>query len=337
MKIRAQQLPNQLENQPLAAVYLLLGDEPLLHDEAYRCLIKTAKNQGFIEKQRLDVDDSFAWSLFQQASQGLSLFARQRLLDLRLQGKNLKPQGAKLLQAYAEQPMTGLVLLISAPQLDKNKHRPWLQTMAQRAVVVESLPINRQSLPAWIGQRLQRQGVQTEASVVDYLAQHNEGNLLALAQEIKQLSAVYGKQFISLAQVQAISHDNAKADVFAWVDALLAGDDGFVRLQRLKQQGTAILLINSVLGTSLRTLYQIVFARQQGQALNTVFQQQRVWPQRQTLFTHAMQRHTRDHCLRLLVQNIQVEKSIKSNDLSLAWLQLQQLALAIIHPRGHDV
>ncbi len=70
----------------MAPVYLLVGEE-LLVLEAADAVRAMARRLGYAEREVLEADSRFDWDDLARASAGLSLFATQRLLDLRLGGR----------------------------------------------------------------------------------------------------------------------------------------------------------------------------------------------------------------------------------------------------------
>ena len=338
MKINSQQLPQHLQQNRLASAYLLVGNEPLLFDEAHQALCQQAHRLGFIEKKRFDVDVHFDWDEIAQACQSLSLFAQKQFIDIRV-SKSIGKAGTQFLQHYLKNPIEDVLLLVS---LAKVSNTIWVKAFIQQAMLIQITPIKPQHWLNWVKQRCDKAGIQLEASALQLFCNHNEGNLLSAVQEIDKLVLLLGKSKISLEQLQSISHDNARAEIFSWINSVLAGQVQRViqGLRRLKQEGLHPLLINTLLGQSIRTNYQIAHGLSQGQALNALFKQQGIWYQQQQLIQHAQQRHRLADWLNLLRDNIQLEKNLKNANHDLAWIQLQSLATQLathVQPPSHNV
>ena len=102
MQLKLSQLAAHLQ-RPLAPVYVLHGDEPLLQIEAAQSIRDAAAKAGFAERELLVADSGFNWQTLAAANQSLSLFGSRRILDLRI------PTAACMMQslsrddhAYAE-------------------------------------------------------------------------------------------------------------------------------------------------------------------------------------------------------------------------------------------
>ena len=122
MKLRFDQLADHLQ-QGLRPIYLLSGDEPLQLGEAADAIRAAARTQGFAEREVMHVEAGFDWNSLAAASNTLSLFAEQRLIDLRLPSGKPGREGGAALSGYAENPAPDTVLLISCGKLDKTPPR----------------------------------------------------------------------------------------------------------------------------------------------------------------------------------------------------------------------
>ena len=83
MKARLETLTTQL-NKSLAPLYWVSGDEPFQVDQACRLIREAAQAQGFTERQVHHVERGFSWEQLRQSADSLSLFAEQKLIEVRL-------------------------------------------------------------------------------------------------------------------------------------------------------------------------------------------------------------------------------------------------------------
>ena len=82
MKLNSAQLGKHLQGT-LAAIYVVSGDDPLLCQEAADAIRAATRSKGFSERQVFHCDATFDWNLLYEAGASLSLFAEQRLIELR--------------------------------------------------------------------------------------------------------------------------------------------------------------------------------------------------------------------------------------------------------------
>ena len=192
MQINADQLARQLE-RGLAPLYLVSGDEPLQVDECGKAIRRRAENAGCNERCVFTAGPGFDWDGLRTATQSLSLFAERRLIELNLSTGRPGEAGAALLAELAENVSSDIVLLVITGKLDKaQRESHWVKAMEAAGTHVVIWPLDAQKLPAWLAQRFAARGLQPEAGVIDLLAWHLEGNMLAAAQEVDKLAMLCG-------------------------------------------------------------------------------------------------------------------------------------------------
>ena len=69
-------------NGPLAPVYAIHGDDPLLVIEAADAIRSAARDKGFTEREVLTVSHPFDWKQLGYATQGGSLFGDSKIVEL---------------------------------------------------------------------------------------------------------------------------------------------------------------------------------------------------------------------------------------------------------------
>ena len=187
MKLKAEQISAHLQ-KGLLPIYLVSGDEPLQVAEVCDAIRARARDKGCSERLVFNVEAGFDWDALLQARDSLSLFAEQRVVELRLPTGKPGEAGAKALIAYAARPPAGDVLLVMSGKIDKDAQRSkWFAALDQAGVVVQVWPLGIAQLPAWIERRMRVKGLQPSVEAVSLLAERVEGNLQACAQEIEKL------------------------------------------------------------------------------------------------------------------------------------------------------
>ena len=254
MQLRPEQLPAHLD-KPLAALYLLHGDEPLLVIEAGDAIRAAARRQGFEEREVIIVGAGFKWDELFMAAGNMSLFGGSKLVDLRIPSGKPGREGSEALQRYISTLGPGIVTLITLPQLDwQAKKAAWVTALSNAGVAIEcNAPPPR--LPQWIAERMARQQQSAPRPALEFIAAHVEGNLLAAHQEIQKLGLLYPPGEVSLAQIEAAVMNVARYDVSDLRDALKARDT--VRaartLEGIKGEDAAPPLVLWALATEARS------------------------------------------------------------------------------------
>lgn len=331
MKLRFEDLSNQLP-QGLLPVYIVSGDEPLQHGEACDDIRAQARQQGFNERQVMHAEKSFDWEEFLTECNSMSLFAEQRLLELRLPTGKPGDKGAKALLQFAAAPPEDTVLLVICGKLDAATQRSkWFTALQDIGASVQVWPVEVKMLPNWIKRRMQQHGLKPSADAVELLAERVEGNLLAAAQEIEKLKLLHGDASIDFDMMAAAVADSARYDIYGLVDAALGANvRRFTRmLAGLRAEGSESVLILWALTREIRSLQAMAIQMEQGQSLEQVVAKARVWPKRKALVAGALRRHKSGVWMVLLQRAAGLDRIIKGQSSGNIWDELLQLCLAI--------
>ena len=269
MNIPADRLPDQLA-RGLAALYVVVGDEPLAAQEAADAIRSAARSAGHTERSVHTVQGRYNWQGIFASGENLSLFAERRLSEIRIPSGKPGVDGAKALESYAARLPADTLTLISLPGLDwKTMQSRWFTTLAAAGVVVEAKPVDRAQLPAWIDRRLARQGLRAERAALDFLASQVEGNLLAAQQEIDKLALLLPPGTVTLADVEHAVVDVSRLEADALQDALYAGDGArFAQVVTdLRDSGEAVPAILWQVSAAVQLLLRLKLAVANGDSL----------------------------------------------------------------------
>lgn len=244
MNLRPEQLGGHLD-KGLAPLYVVHGDG-LLAIEAGDAIRAAARKHGYVEREVLMVTQSFKWDELFMAAGNLSLFGGDKLIDLRIPSGKPGRDGGEALGRYCANLPSGIVTLVSLPELDwQAKKASWFGKLAEAGVAIECAAPGVAQLPGWLAGRLKRQNQTAPREALDFIATHVEGNLLAAHQEIQKLGLLYPEGEISLKDVEAAVLNVARYDIDALRDALRANDPARCArtLDGLKAEGAALPLV----------------------------------------------------------------------------------------------
>lgn len=247
--------PEQLTgNQP--NILWIAGDEPLLVNETADRFCQYWQAQGFNDRFPFQIEKGQPiWDDILQESGGMSLFATDKLIDLRftqLPTEEDKKQLARILPLADEH----LVFLIRTPAMNKKQTgAKWLKNLPGQ--LTQIWPLDKAKLPNWLAQRTKQAGFQLNPQALALLSERTEGNLLAAMQEIEKLKLLCEPGPITsddLINLVANSSRHKPQDV---IDAALQGNlDTVVRIhQDLIREGVAEPLLSWAIANDLRTLY----------------------------------------------------------------------------------
>ena len=307
----------------LAKLYAIHGAEPLAALEAADTLRDIARKTGYIEREVFSALGGFDWTLLRAAGNAPSLFATQRLLELRVPTGKPGTEGSDAITRYCERLPDDTVTLVLLPEIDwKGKQTKWFMALEAAAVMIEAASIDRSRLPQWLKGRLARQRQSVSREGLEFLADRVEGNLLAAQQELKKLALLCPPGEISLTLLKDSVANVSRFNPFQLVDAIHEGD--IVRIQRmldgLKAEGEAPPLILWVLANEIRTLARVRGVTRSGRPPH---------PSKARELERVARRHSVKSIHSLLLQAAEVDRMIKGLNQRDPWDALSGLACGL--------
>lgn len=342
MQIKAEGLSAVLaraeRERRMPALITVASDEALLAQEAQDAIRATARAVGYSEREVLQADARFDWSRLAQATQGLSLFAERRIVDLRLPTGKPGLAGAAALEALAQNLADDTLMMIALPRLDRRaRETRWVSALERAGILLEIDSVDRARLPRWIGERLARQQQSAAEDALVFIAERVEGNLLAAHQEIAKLGLLYPAGELTLAQVADSVLNVARYDVFQLPLAMLAGDAPRVQktMAGLRAEGEAIPLVLWAITEELRMLIRVKSQVDAGRPFAMAARENRLWGPRERLVERALGRIDVGRLGRAVARAATVDRLAKGLRAPRAdsdpWLELTDLALELAH------
>jgi DNA polymerase-3 subunit delta len=293
LKIQANQLTAHLKKS-LAPCYLVTGDEHLLVDEALDAIRASARERGYGMRELHVATVGFDWNHLTASTGNMSLFAEQRIIELRLPTGKPGREGGRAIVELVEQSGPDTLFIVTAPKLERGAAASaWAKALDKKGVTLAIWPIGVRELPGWIANRMRSVGLQPERDAVRLIADRVEGNLLAAGQEIEKLRLLHGEGGISADDVNNAVVNSSRYDVYKLADAALAGDAqrAVKILGGLRAEGVAPVVVMWALTRELRTLSILDDTVRQGGDLGGAMQKNGVWRNRQGLVRQCMGRH----------------------------------------------
>ncbi|MGI9237737.1 MAG: DNA polymerase III subunit delta [Woeseiaceae bacterium] len=302
MKLQANQLSSHLK-KTLAPCYLVTGDEHLLVAEALDAIRESARERGFGMRELHVATTGFDWTGLTASSGNLSLFAEQRIIELRLPTGKPGRAGGEAIIELVERAGPETLFIVTAPKLDRGAAASkWAKAIDQKGVNLTIWPVGLRELPGWISGRMRRAGLRPEPDAVALVADRVEGNLLAAGQEIEKLRLLLGEGPVSVQDVSNAVANSSRYDVYKLTDAALGGNAARAVkiLSGLRSEGVEPVIVMWALTRELRTLSRLDDTIRQGGNLGTAMQKNGVWSNRQGLVRSCMGRHKHGSFHRML-------------------------------------
>jgi DNA polymerase-3 subunit delta len=323
MRLVPETLARALEGE-LAPAWLVSGDEPLLVGEAADAIRARARAAGYAARQVMFVERGFDWDSVLAELNSPSLFAERRVLELRLPQPKPGTDGSRALVAALAAPAPDVLLLLITDRIEwADRASAWVKAFEAHGACVDADQLAPEQLPAWIGARMRRAGLEPEPEAVQLLADRCEGNLVAAHQQIERLALLSGPGPVSVETVAAAVANSARYHVFQLGETLLAGDAARALkiLEGLAAEGEEPTLVLWCLAEELRSILQ--WAPQPNPAARRLYRGGR---RRKELLRSAAGRVPRAQALALLREADGVDALIKGPRKGEAWGVLARIA-----------
>lgn len=296
MQIRADQLEAQLA-RGLKRLYTVHGDEPLLAQEAGDAIRQAARAAGYSERKVFTVSGAhFDWSAVIGAAQAMSLFADKQLIEIRIPSGKPGKDGGEALQRYCQGLNDDVLTLVQLPKLDFQQLKTaWFNALDTAGTTLRVETLARPALPAWLAQRLARQGQRVMGGeegqrTLAFFADRVEGNLLAAHQEMQKLALLHPAGELRFEQIEAAVLNVARFDVNKLAEALWTGHVARTLrvLDGLQAEGESAVMVLWGLSEDIRALGRGRAALDQGRPLPLALKDARVWGVKEKLFERAL-------------------------------------------------
>jgi DNA polymerase-3 subunit delta len=257
-------LVDELRTGRLRAAYLLLGEEPLLRDDALAAIREATLESRTREfnYDRLEGASTSPAALF-DAVHTLPILSERRLVWLREPG-DAKGRAGPLLVALSDAvaeivSRSDLVLVVTAARADRRER--WVRAFTEPAALIAcDPPKGRASLLAFVRQEARRQGLSLEPGVAELFAERIGPQLLVLRQEIAKAALLAApERELSRSHVERSAIDVAEGPLWDLTDALGEGHSGqaLTVLKKLLRGGTPEPVILGSLASHFRRLLRV--------------------------------------------------------------------------------
>ncbi|WP_413701570.1 DNA polymerase III subunit delta [Psychromonas sp. KJ10-10] len=256
------------------------------------------------------------------------LYFQKKILDLTITKTN--KDNTAFLREIAPLLNQDILLILQGPKLNNQQlNGVWFKQLESQGLFVATNAPTAQRFPQWIFQRLKNLGLQANKEVIDFLCLHFEGNLLGAKQEFEKLALLYPKQTLNINQVKQSITTHNHFSLFQWLDSLLEGNRArsLRILKQLKAEGTELLLLSATLSSEIQKLLKLSYQAQHTPLPQLLNQHQpKLWANKQTLMTSALNHLTTQRLEELLIQCSELEVAVKVENRTDNWLALELMA-----------
>jgi DNA polymerase-3 subunit delta len=330
MRLTYLQLSTHLQKN-LLPIYLITGSEYFLIDEARTALCLKAKQLQFLEPQTYEANKDFDWYKLLETCNTPSLFNEKSLVEIKLNHKPSASSSKDFVYFLENLPPT-VQLIISCSKLDSDGQKSnWIKTIDTLGAIVTIWPFDQQQSRKWLEQRLHQLNLNCDLAAIDYLLHSNEGNLLALAQELEKLKLLFDNQTITLEKMTTAIGDNARYDLFNFIDIILEGDGKKIKriLNKLKLEGVELVLLLWGVTREIRNLLNILADLDNKVNWQLIVKKYKIWDKRQPLIKRAIKLHSPKNLHQLLLYAEKIDHTIKGIEHGNAWQTMETIAFVL--------
>jgi len=339
MKIYHNELQQKLA-QSFKPVWLVFGDEPWQKNDSLSTIKNHAQQQGFSEIIRFSSDNKFDWQQLIDEYQSMSLFASQRIIEVEFTTIKIGDVGHKAMLALSETieknaSLQDVIFIFHGPKLDgPTANRKWFKTLTKLGCYLPLYDIDIKVLPRWLQTQARNINVNLAPELSSLLIELFEGNLPALEQELQKLSLLFPSNHqISLTDAEQLVIKQAKFNPFQIIDALLQGDckKCVVMLDQIQQEGTVAGKLIWVFHKEINLLHSMLNKLAQGQQLNELLKEYRIWDKRKPLYQHALTHISLKNAKRAMSRLAEIDLISKSNSEFNVFVLLSDLCVTLYH------
>lgn len=285
----AEQLQQQLQQQPLPPVLLVFGEELLLRQDVLTLLRQhlRARFGDELERQSLQQQADFDWQQLRDSGQSMSLFSQFTLVELTLADNKPGRDGSDALTDYATSPPGEQLLVVIGDKLKKEQQNSrWFKALSNQGWLIRTPSPDKTRLPRFIHQRAQRHGLSLTPDATELLALWFEGNLPSLDQELQKWALMQGRQALDVDAVKQAMRDVSHFDAFALQESLLRNDWGEAahRLSRLFDQDVDRHQLFWVVQREVQVLSQLKTALTHQLETASIYRQHMIWSSQQQAY-----------------------------------------------------
>jgi DNA polymerase III subunit delta len=325
---------NQLESklrQGMHPVYIVMGEEPF---QVQRCIDQIhayAKKNGYDEVIKFTLLPQFDWQEVIQEYNSLSLFSTLRIIEIDLSDQKPGQPGANAFKQLSELDNQDCILIIKGEKAGQDIQKTaWFKALDAKGMFIPCYEITGNHLYQWLDSECHALQVSLTQDAKHILLEANQGNLLAIFQELEKLALIYGSELVDSEKLHPVLVNQSKFDIFDLSDAILQGEPVKIIeiLTTLKQLNTEPTSVLWTLSRDAQQLLDMNIALHAGHTMPLVLKQFKVWKNKQLLFQNALNRISQQQLQNIIQLLAQFDTAFKSGSLISPWQSLAQICLS---------
>ena len=331
MNIKPEQLHSSVSNQ-MASTYFAFGAEILLVEQSLSTIKAAARENGFTERFRFDIDGNFSWDSMFSLISSPSLFAEKRIIECRLTSGKIGVRGSKALTEIVEALPEDILLIISSGKLEMVQQKSkWFKALDKNGVIIQHWEVQSNQLVGGITRNMTQLGLNSNIEAANAIAYCTEGNLLATMQEIEKLKIAYPDGKINLKEYLDQIDQQSQYSVFGLIDSALLGDTDKVNkiFKSLVDDSIPPVILISSLYREITNLVMMSIELKTNDTLESILNKHRVWQKRKPFISNALKKHSYQKLQKILLKLGRIDRSLKGMDNLNVYDELQNVVISL--------
>ena len=331
MNIKPEQLHSSVSNQ-MASTYFAFGAEILLVEQSLSTIKAAARENGFTERFRFDIDGNYSWDSMFSLISSPSLFAEKRIIECRLTSGKIGVRGSKALTEIVEALPEDILLIISSGKLEMVQQKSkWFKALDKNGVIIQHWEVQSNQLVGWITRNMTQLGLNSNIEAANAIAYCTEGNLLATMQEIEKLKIAYPDGKINLKEYLDQIDQQSQYSVFGLIDSALLGDTDKVNkiFNSLVDDSIPPVILISSLYREITNLVMMSIELKTNDTLESILNKHRVWQKRKPFISNALKKHSYQKLQKILLKLGRIDRSLKGMDNLNVYDELQNVVISL--------
>lgn len=242
-----QDLSKQLAAGRIDPLYLVVGEESWLADEALSALRRYAAAPDDLMNSHAFSGSEITPAELVAIAETLPALAPRRFIVVR-DAERLA--SSDVLSGYCSDPSPTTCMVFLSAKLDRRKS--WASALVKRAVTVACDPLKPAALKTWVQREVSRRGLRLNEEALAYLLARADGSLRAMSQDLEQLALGRpdATRPLSVDDLSVLSPGEAAVSVFDWAHAVAMGrpSDALAFARRLLQDEAPLLMLSILAG-----------------------------------------------------------------------------------------
>lgn len=313
-----------IDNNKLAAVYAIIGEEAYFIDETVRKIQTSLSQQDETETMIFDLNEVPVDEALNEADT-IPFFSERKLVLVKnatifkatdkAKGKEKIVHDVERVARFLADPPPFTVTVFIAPYEKLDERKKITKLLKQHATIIEAKTPGERDLSVWIQAQVGNYSKSITDEAVALLTVMVGANMLQLQMEIAKLCLYLGDDHeITADLVNDLVAKTLEQDAFKMLNAYFAGDaaQALEVYHDLLQQKQEPIMLVGLLASTIRTMNSAFYLQKKGYHQQQIAKQLKVHPYRVKLLLEQRERPQEQRLLQALYDLANVDYALKT-------------------------